>query len=84
MIFCISFFVADLVPVSSTVIPLSSYQVNATGVTEHHHALSLSEEYRIAYLKHLIKKANQTKDDPDTLITCNSNGFSKLFFLNFK
>lgn len=62
-------------------IPLSSYQVNATGVTEHHHALSLNEEYRIAYLKHLIKKANQTKDDPDTLITCNSNKFVEILSL---
>lgn len=53
---------------SSTVIPLYSYHVNATGAFKHH-ALSLDDEYRIAYLKHMHKKHKEAADDPDTLIT---------------
>lgn len=57
-------------PVSSTVIPLYSYHVNATGATKFH-ALSLDEEeYRLAYMKHMMKKHKEAQDDPDTLITC--------------
>lgn len=62
----------DLVPVSSTVIPLFSYHLNSTGAVKHH-ALPLDEEeYRIAYMKHMLKKRKQAQDDPDTLITSNS------------
>lgn len=67
----LSFFhgLTDLIPVSSTVIPLISYQVNSTGEAKHH-SIPLSEEYRIAFLKYLRKRINQEADDPDTLITC--------------
>lgn len=61
----------DLVPVSSTVIPLYTYNVNSTGAK--YHPMSVDEEeYRIAYMKHLHKKHEEAADDPDTLITCNS------------
>lgn len=55
----------DLVPVSSTVIPLSVIEVSygKNGMP--------SEEYKIAYLKKLRKKVKHEDDfeDPDTLIT---------------
>ncbi|CAD7089907.1 unnamed protein product [Hermetia illucens] len=58
-------FEADLVPVSSTVIPLSVIEVSygKNGMP--------SEEYKIAYLKKLRKKVKHEDDfeDPDTLIT---------------
>lgn len=62
-----TFSLIDLVPVSSTVIPLYTYHVNSTN----YHPLSLDDEYRIAYLKHMLKKHKKDSDDPDTLITCN-------------
>lgn len=61
----------DLVPVSSTVIPVYSLHVNSTGEVKYH-AMD-DEEYRMAYIKLMHKKRKQTAEDPDTLITCNSN-----------
>ncbi|XP_055371184.1 uncharacterized protein LOC129605436 [Condylostylus longicornis] len=57
----------DLVPISSTVIPLSALEVSyGLGGKP-------SEEYKMAYLKKLIKKVKHEDDedlqDPDTLIT---------------
>lgn len=59
----------DLVPVSSTVIPLYTHQLNSTD--EYHPLSSLDEEYRIAYMKLLSHRKHTETDDPDTLITCN-------------
>lgn len=60
----------DLIPVSSTVIPIISHQVNSTGGSSAHHSLSLNDEYRLAYLNHMRNKTKkQNLDDPDTLIT---------------
>ncbi|XP_031628022.1 uncharacterized protein LOC116343873 [Contarinia nasturtii] len=58
----------DLVPVSSTVIPVYTYQVNSTGEVKHH--VMDDEEYRLAYMKmKLMNKKRKQEDDPDTLIT---------------
>lgn len=58
---------------SSTVIPLYTYNANATGATKYHPLSLAEEEYRIAYMKHMHKMhEEETPDDPDTLITCNS------------
>lgn len=59
-----------MIPVSSTVIPIISYQLNSTGGASAHHSLSLNDEYRIAYLNHMRNKTKkQNQDEPDTLIT---------------
>lgn len=58
-------FNAELVPISSTVIPLSVYEVSyGLGGKP-------SEEYKMAYLKKLRKKVkhDDEDEDPDTLIT---------------
>ncbi|XP_055841494.1 uncharacterized protein LOC129908766 [Episyrphus balteatus] len=55
----------DLIAVSSTVIPLTVYEVSyGLGGKP-------SEEYKMAYLKKLRKKVKHTdeEEDPDTLIT---------------
>lgn len=57
----------DLIPVSSTVIPLEEYQQITAGNTT---SIPMSEEYKIAYIKHIHKKAHAAEDDPDTSITC--------------
>lgn len=75
MLICILYkFTIELVPISSTVIPLYTNNMNSTEVVKHH-SMSLEEEgYRIAYLKHMLKKKKTDKDDdPDTLITCNTD-----------
>lgn len=54
---------------SSTVIPLAEYRVNSSGIINYQ-SPALSEEYKIAYMKHMHKKAHEDADDPDTLITC--------------
>lgn len=65
------YFQIDLVPVSSTVIPLYTHQVNSTDETKYHPLSLNEEEYRIAYLKLLShKKHAEAPEDPDTLITC--------------
>lgn len=74
-------FSTDLVAVSSTVIPLYSYHVNATGATKYHPLSLLDEEYRVAYSKLMHKKHKEAADDPDTLITCNSSNHSLLLRL---
>lgn len=51
---------ADLVPVSSTVIPLDIYEASNSGTIPH--SPPLSEEYKVAYLKHMRKKAHQDED----------------------
>lgn len=60
-------FFPDLVAVSSTVIPLSVYEVSY-GLG----GKSTDSEYKLAYMKHLHKKVRAGIDDPDTLITCKS------------
>ncbi|XP_059617515.1 uncharacterized protein LOC132262303 [Phlebotomus argentipes] len=54
---------ADLVPVSSTVIPLTVYEVS------YGHGGKVSEEYKKAILKHLHKKSKVKPENPDKLIT---------------
>uniref|UniRef100_A0A1B0DB83 Uncharacterized protein n=1 Tax=Phlebotomus papatasi TaxID=29031 RepID=A0A1B0DB83_PHLPP len=54
---------ADLVPVSSTVIPLTVYEVSYGSGGK------VSEEYKKAVLKHLHKKVKVKPEDPDKLIT---------------
>lgn len=76
-----SFEILDLVPVSSTVIPLTVLEVSyGLGGKP-------SEEYKEAYLKKLRKKVQHEKseaeiyEDPDTLITSkyrNKNDFNKI------
>lgn len=68
----------DLVPVSSTVIPLYTHQVNSTDEAKYH-TLD-EEEYRVAYMKLLMhKKHAEVTEDPDTLITCNSRQLVKIY-----
>lgn len=60
-------------PVSSTVIPLYTHQINSTDEAKYHPLSLDEEEYRILYMKLLMhKKHDDAPDDPDTLITCNS------------
>lgn len=67
--YCVLYnFAIDLVPVSSTVIPIYSFHVNSTGAVKYH-AMD-EDEYRLAYLKLMHKKRKQSEEDPDTLITC--------------
>lgn len=67
-------FLLDLVPVSSTVIPLYTHQVNSTDDAKYHPLSLAEEEYRIAYMKLLMhKKHAEAPEEPDTLITCNSD-----------
>ncbi|GAB0094103.1 uncharacterized protein DMENIID0001_093270 [Sergentomyia squamirostris] len=56
---------ADLVPVSSTVIPLTVLEVS------YGHGGKVSEEYKKAVIKHLHKKVKGKPhlEDPDKLIT---------------
>ncbi|KAL5283748.1 hypothetical protein ACFFRR_006177 [Megaselia abdita] len=65
-------FEADLVAVSSTVIPLSVLEVSYGKNGKP------SEEYKMAYLKKLMKKVKHQDGeddiDPDTLITIKSKG----------
>lgn len=63
----IKLFCSDLVAVSSTVIPLSVYEVSY-GLS----GKATDSEYKMAYIKHLHKKVRTGIDDPDTLITCKS------------
>jgi len=57
----------DLIAVSSTVIPLAEYE-NSTAKNGTQ-PIAMSEEYKIAYIKHIHKKAHAEDEDPDTLIT---------------
>lgn len=57
-----SFLITELIPVSSTVIPLSEYSVSA--------GLQPSNEYKKAYYKLFGKKVEHRGQNPDTLITC--------------
>jgi hypothetical protein len=54
--------IADLIAISSTVIPITEYEVGAR-IGE-----PISEEYKKAYIKHL-KKKKITLMDPDKLIS---------------
>lgn len=72
------YFLIDLVPVSSTVIPLYSHQLNSTDETKYHPLSLDEEEYRIAYMKLLLRKKHaDVPDDPDTLITCNIQNINR-------
>lgn len=64
MYFLISIFYSDLVAYSSTVIPLTSYEVSYSIGGKLN-----DEEYKAAYLKHLHKKVKHDDESPDTLIT---------------
>lgn len=57
------YFFIDLVAVSSTVIPLTVYEVSY-GIGG-----KPSEEYKQAYMKRLHKKVKHVDENPDTLIT---------------
>lgn len=62
----------DLIAVSSTVIPLAEYQASNSNETHHnHHPSPYSDEYKLAYMKHVHvhKKAHADDVKPDTLIT---------------
>lgn len=65
---------------SSTVIPLNSHQASSTDEAKYHPSSVNEEEYRIAYMKLLKhKKSAEAPDDPDTLITCNSERHPSMF-----
>lgn len=68
-IFCEKFHHIELVPVSSTVIPIASHSINATDDAQNLHSPSLDEEYRMAYIKLLHRNVSRTVDDSDTFIT---------------
>lgn len=67
-----NFSLPDLIAVSSTVIPLAEYQASNSNETHHnYHPSPYSDEYKLAYMKHVHvhKKAHADDLQPDTLIT---------------